>query len=188
MDFSTACAPVPGCGRSGMIGLACRAFTSNLRQKGETLSGAALRAGKRGNGWWMAAVRYFTVLVRDAFLFGRFLDNQSGFKSSKIQWVKKQREGSWKNNRKEKKINSECSCVCTEAFPGVSGHQSNLMTVRERLGAEQIRQCMCPGSWSSFNSHTVSLPAWNLHFRAISSLVGGTLWADGLTPVVLSMG
>lgn len=51
----------------------------------------------------MAAVRYFTVLVRDAFLFGRFLDNQSGFKSSKIQWVKKIKGGELKKQQKRKK-------------------------------------------------------------------------------------
>lgn len=59
---------------------------------------------------------------------------------------------------KETEKNYEAHSVCTEAFPGVSAHQSNLITISERLRAEQIRQRVCLGSRSSFHSHAVSSP------------------------------
>jgi len=67
----------------------------------------------------MAAVRYFTVLVRDAFLFGRFLDNQSGFKSSKIQWVKKNKgRGAEKTTEKKKKSTVNAVVFVLKLFQG----------------------------------------------------------------------
>lgn len=59
----------------------------------------------------MAAVRYFTVLVRDDFLFGPFLDNRSGIRSSKIQWGKKTKGEELKKTTEKKKKKSTVKAV-----------------------------------------------------------------------------
>lgn len=89
---------------------------------------------------------------------------------------------------KGKTKNNQVHLVCTEAFLGVSAHQSNLITIGERLEAKQIRQYLCLGGRSSFNSCAVSLPALYLFSYMISSLIWSTFRAHGQAPVVLSVG
>lgn len=84
---------------------------------------------------------------------------------------------------KETEKNYEAHSVCTEAFPGVSAHQSNLITISERLRAEQIRQRVCLGSRSSFSHRPLCI----FFSYVISSLARGTFRAHGQAPVVLSM-
>lgn len=131
-----------------MIGLACRAFTSNLRlvasqRKGANLSGAARRARQRGNGWWMDVVRYFLGLVsNDAFLsLVLFWAIRADAKETELKGVEKQKEGV----KRDRKKNSGAHLVCREAFPGVSAHQSKLITVKWEAG-NQADRCECLGS------------------------------------------
>lgn len=79
-----------------------------------------------------------------------------------LNGVEKQKEGAEKETGK-KKQNSEALLVCTEAFPGVSAHQSKLITVNWEAG-DQADQYVCLGSQTSSHSQADPLPTLYLFF------------------------
>lgn len=90
-------------------------------------------------------MKCFPALVRDAFLLVLFWTSSWGVKVRRFKGVKSKGRGAEKATGKKKKYKNtmKASWACTEAFLGVSAHQSNLITVSERMGAERIRQCVC---------------------------------------------
>lgn len=83
-----------------------------------------------------------------------------------LNGVEKQKEGAEKETEKK---TSEAYLVCTEAFPGISAYQSNLITVMWEAG-NQADQCVCLGSRTSSHSRADPLPTLHLFFLCVFQL------------------